>query len=148
MQGGAVVGEAAEDNASDPGRRRQRIRRHGYRDVRRAIGGETVDTGGDRGKGHRSKTMGLAEFDGAAIARRQGLIFALAAAMPDRADGMNHMPRRQPISLGDLGVAGLAAMERAALGQKLRPGRAMDRAIDATTSEQGRVRGVDDGVNA
>ena len=148
MQGGAVAGEAAEDNASDPGRRRQRIRRHRYRDVSGAIGGETVDAGGNRGKGHRSKTMGLAEFDGAAIARRQGLIFALAAAMPDRADGMNHMPRRQPISLGDFGAAGLAAMERTALGQKLRPGRPMDRAIDAATSEQGHVRGVDDGVNA
>ena len=92
--------------------------------------------------------MGLAQFDGAAIARGQRLIFALAAAMPDRADGMNHMPRRQPITPGDFGVAGLAAMQRAAFGQQLRPGRAMDRAIDATAAEQRRIGGVDDGVNA
>ena len=61
---------------------------------------------------------------------------------------MNHMPRRQPIALGDLGVAGLAAVERAAFGEQLGPGRAMDRAIDATAAEQRRIRGVDDGVNA
>jgi hypothetical protein len=61
---------------------------------------------------------------------------------------MNHMPRRQPISQGDFGAAGLAAMERAAFGEKLGAGGAMDRAVDATAAKQGRVRSVDDGVNA
>jgi hypothetical protein len=136
MQGGAIFGEAAEDNAPDPRRRHQRIRRHGYRDVSRAIGGETVDAGGNRGEGDRSNAMSLAEFDGAAIARRQGLVFALAPTVPDRAHGMDHMPRRQPIPLGDLGIAGRTAMERAAFGQKLRPGRAMDRAIDTAPTKQ------------
>ena len=70
------------------------------------------------------------------------------AAVPDRTDGMNHMPRRQPVSPGDFGAAGLAAMERAAFGEQLGPRRAMDRAIDAAPAEQGRVGGVDDGVNA
>ena len=92
--------------------------------------------------------MGVAEFDGAAIARCQRLLFALVAAMPDRADGMDHMPRRQPISLGDLGVAGLAAMKRAAFGQEVRPRRAMDRTIDTAPAEQRRIRRVDDRVNA
>jgi hypothetical protein len=58
------------------------------------------------------------------------------------------MPRGQSIAPGDFGVAGLAAMEGAALHEKLRPGRTMDRTIDATTAEQRRIRGVDDGVNA
>ena len=57
------------------------------------------------------------------------------AAVPDRADGMNHMPCRQPISKGDFGLAGRAAMEGSAFGQKLRPGRAMDCAIDAAAAE-------------
>ncbi len=61
--------------------------------------------------------MGLTEFDRAGVAGRQRLIFALASAMPDRTDGMNDMPCRQTITLGDFGVAGLAAMERAAFGQ-------------------------------
>ena len=84
----------------------------------------------------------------AAIAGGKRLILARASAIPDRADGMNHMPRRQAIASGDFGVAGLAAVQRAAFGQQLRPGRAMDRAIDAAAAEQRRVRGVDDGVNA
>jgi hypothetical protein len=92
--------------------------------------------------------VGLAEFNGAAIARRQRVIFALAAAMPDRADGMNHMPRRQPIRQSDFGIAGLAAMERAAFGKKFGSGCAMNRAVNATTAEQRGVGGVDNGVNA
>ena len=39
-------------------------------------------------------------------------------------------------------------MKRAAFGDKFGPGRAMDRAIDATPTEQGGIRGVDNGVNA
>ena len=55
--------------------------------------------------------------------------------MPNRADGMNHMPRRQPITSGDLGAAGLAAIERAAFGKKFGTSRAMDRSIDAAAAE-------------
>jgi hypothetical protein len=61
---------------------------------------------------------------------------------------MNDMPRRQPVALGDFGVAGLAAMERAAFGEQLRSGCAMDRAVDAAAAQQRGIRGVDDGVNA
>jgi hypothetical protein len=61
---------------------------------------------------------------------------------------MDHMPRRQPISPGDLGAAGLAAIQGAAFGQKFGPGGAMDRTIDAAAAEQGAIRGVDDCVNA
>ena len=89
-----------------------------------------------------------AQLNSPAVARGQRLIFAPASAMPDRTHGMDHMPRRQPISPGDLGATGLAAMERAAFGQQLRPGRAMDRAIDPAAAQQRRVGGVDDGVNA
>ena len=58
------------------------------------------------------------------------------------------MVGRQPVSPGDLSVAGRAAVQRAALGKQFRSGRPMDCAIDAAPAEQGRVRGVDDGVNA
>jgi hypothetical protein len=80
--------------------------------------------------------MGLAEFDRAGVAGCQRLIFVLASAVPHRTHGMNYMPCRQTITFGDFGAAGLAAMERAAFGQQLRPGRAMDRTIDAATAEQ------------
>lgn len=92
--------------------------------------------------------MSLTQFDRPGVARGQCGVLALAAAVPDRTHGVNHMPRRQPISQGDFGAAGLATMERAAFGEKLRPRRAMDRAIDAAANEQGRIGSVDDGVNA
>lgn len=58
------------------------------------------------------------------------------------------MARRQPVALRDPGVAGSAAAEPAALGQKIGPRRAMDRTIDAATAEQRLVSRVDDGVDA
>src|ERR1700743_3062792 len=54
----------------------------------------------------------------------------------------------KPIALGDLGVAGLAAVEHTAFGDKLGPGRPMDRAIHAAPAKERRIGGVDDGVNA
>ena len=61
---------------------------------------------------------------------------------------MNHMPGRQPVALGDLGVAGGATIEPAAFGKQLWPGAAMDGAIDPSSAEQRRIGGVDDGVDA
>jgi hypothetical protein len=148
VQPGTFFGEAAEDDAGDRWRHCQRIRRRADRDCRRAIGRKTVDAGGDRRERDRGEAVGLAKFDGAAIARRQRGIFALTAAMPNRPNGMNHMPRRQPITFGDLGLASLAAMERTAFGKKLRPGGTMDGAIDAASAEQRGIGSVDDGVNA
>jgi hypothetical protein len=92
--------------------------------------------------------MGVAEFDGAGVAGGECSIFTLAAAVPDRTDSMNHMPRRQPITSGDLGVAGAAAVERPAFRQQLRSGRAMNGAIHPATAKQRAVGGVDNGIDA
>jgi len=56
------------------------------------------------------------------------------------------MPGLQPIGPGDLGVAGLAAVQVTALREQFGP--PVDGAIDAAPAEQGRIGGVDDGVNA
>ena len=48
----------------------------------------------------------------------------------------------------DFGVAGFAAMEGSAFGQKFGAGGAVNRAVDAAPAEQARIGGVDDGVNA
>ena len=148
MQPGAVIRKAAEDNAADRRRHGQHLDRGRDRYSRRAAGGETIDAGGNGGKSNRSKAVGLAQFDRAAIAGCQRFIFAAVSSVPDRANGMNHMPGWQPISPGDFGAAGLAAMERAALGEKPRSGRAMDRTVHAAAAEQSAIGGVDDGVNA
>jgi hypothetical protein len=140
--------KAAEDHVADRRRPGQGVRYRGNRNLRRAIGGETVDTGGNGGKGNRSQAMGLAEFDRTGVARGQRLIFAPATAVPNRADGVDDMPRRQPMAGRDFGVTGLATIEGSAFGQEFGAGSAVNRAIDATAAEQRRVGGVDDSVNA
>ena len=71
-----------------------------------------------------------------AIAGRQQLLLALAAAVPDRTDGVNDVLGRQPITPRDLGGAGRAAAERSAFDKQFRSRGAMDRAVDATAAEQ------------
>ena len=92
--------------------------------------------------------MDLAEFDCAGVARGQRLIFPPATVVPNRADGVDDMPRRQSMAGRNFGVAGFAAIEGTAFGQEFGAGGAVNRAIDATAAEQARVGGVDDGVNA
>ena len=90
----------------------------------------------------------MAELDRTAIARGELLILPTVAAVPDRPDGMDHVPCWKEISSGDPGIAGFAAVECPAFRQQLGPGRTMDRTIDAAPAKERRIRGVDDGVNA
>ena len=92
--------------------------------------------------------MRLAKLDTATIARCEQRIFVTGTAVPNRSDGMDHMSRREPVALGDLGVSRFAAVERPTFGKQFRPGCMMDRAVDAAPAEERRIRGVDDGVNA
>jgi hypothetical protein len=55
--------------------------------------GKTIDAGGNGRICDRSQTVDLAQLNRTAIARGQRIVFALPAAMPDRTDDMNHMPR-------------------------------------------------------
>jgi hypothetical protein len=49
---------------------------------------------------------------------------------------MDDVPRLQPVTFGDLGLAGRAAMQGSALGEQFGPGGAMDGAVDATAAQQ------------
>ena len=148
MQFAAAPGKAAKYDAGQRGRRGQRFYRRGDRNFRGPFCWKSEDAGRNRGKRHRFEMVVLAELDRTAIARGELPILPTTTAIPDRPNGMNHMPRRKEISFGDLGVAGLAAVERSALSQQLGPGRIMDRAIDAAPAKERRIRRVDDGVNA
>ena len=148
MQRGAVFGKAAEDDALKRRRRRERRDRRRNGDSGRASGGEMIDTGRNGGKGDRGKAVILAEPDGAGVTGGEQIVFTLVAAVPDRSHRMDHMLGRQTISLGDLGLAGGAATKRAAFGKQCGTSGAVNRAIDAATAQQRRIRGVDDGVNA
>ena len=71
----------------------------------------------------------------------------MVAAMPDRPYGMNHPSARQMIALRDLRIARLAAMERPALREELRPRRLMDRAIYPAPAQKCRAGGIHDGID-
>lgn len=87
------------------------------------------------------------ELQGTGIARSERGSFTVAAAVPDRADGMNHITRGQPVTSGDLGVAGVTAAEDAAFGEQFRTGSTMDRTVDAAAAEQRCIGGVDDRID-
>ena len=145
---GRIRREAAEHHAADAARRVGDLARHGAdRDARRAIGREAVDAGRDRRKGDRGEPVLGRERERGAVAGGEQLLLALAAAAPDRPDRVDHVPGRKPIAAGDLGGAGGAAAERAALGDQFRAGGAMDGAVDAAAAEQRRVGRIDDGVD-
>jgi hypothetical protein len=148
MQPPTGIGKAAEDH---PRQRRcfgQRIGNGLDGNAGRTIRGETINACRDSGVRDRAEAVDLTELKPAAIAGAKQRIFVLMAAVPDRADGMDHVFGGEPVAHGDLGVAGFAAAKRAAFGEQLGPGGAVDGAIDATAAEQRGIRGVDNRVNA
>ena len=148
MQAGAGGGKAAEDYARQRRCPRERLYRRRNGNSGSAISRKSERTRGNRGKRDRGKVVVAAQFDRTAVARSELRILVARTTIPDGADSMDYMPRGKRISPGDFGVAGLAAIQRAAFGQQLGSGRAMDRTVDAATAEQRGVRSVDDGVNA
>ena len=108
---------------------------------------EGVDPAADRREGDRPRPGFHGELQRAAITRGQQLRLAVLAAVPHRADGVDHVARRQVVAAGQSDLAGRTAAERPALLEQLRAGGAVDRAVDASAAEQRRVRGVDDGVD-
>lgn len=92
--------------------------------------------------------MLFAQFDRAAITGGKQIVLAEMAAVPHRPNGVDHMRRLELVAAGDLGIAGLATVQRAAFGNKFGAGRAVDGAIDATAAQQRRIGRVDDRVNA
>ncbi|RCI09025.1 hypothetical protein L249_4974 [Ophiocordyceps polyrhachis-furcata BCC 54312] len=64
----------------------------------------------------------------------------------DGADGVNDMFGGQFVASGDPGLAGGATTDEAALMNEVGAGSAVDGAVDAASAHEGRVGGVDDGV--
>ena len=92
--------------------------------------------------------MLLTELDRATIAGGEQIVFAEVTAIPHRANGVDHMLGFKLVAPGNLGIAGFATLQHSAFHDEFGAGGAMDRAIDAASAEQRRIRRVDDGVNA
>src|SRR5215831_10362126 len=107
-----------------------------YGDLRGQFDRIAVDAGADAREGQRGEAMLPGELDGGAIARGEELGLALATAVPDRADRVNHVSRGEAIAPRDPGLAGLAAAEAATFLQELRPRRAMDGPVHSAAAQQ------------
>ena len=82
--------------------------------------------GGDGGKGHTSGSRAPQPGSGCSGSRRPGAPPLRAPPLPDGAGGVNHVFCGQFITLCNLSLPGLTAVEGTALGQQLRAGRPVD----------------------
>jgi hypothetical protein len=114
MQFAARPRKAAENYAPQVGRCGQHIDHRLDGNFFRPIRRKSEHASRDGRKCNRSKAMDAAKLDTATIARCEQRIFVAGTAVPNRSDGMDHMPRREPVTFGNLGVAGLATVERPA----------------------------------
>src|SRR5207249_2330789 len=96
-----------------------------------ALEGEAVGAGADRGERDGAQIMLGGECEAVPVAARQELVFAAAAAIPDRAHRVNHPASREVVAGSDAGLAGGAAAQLPALLQQCGPGRAVDSAVHA-----------------
>ncbi len=110
--------------------------------ARRRFGGVAVDAGrvARKGDGRQPQTVRVLQTAAVAGGQQVGRLAARAHRMDDMAGG-------QAVTVGDLGVAGGAAVERGALLPERRSGGAVDGAVDAAAAQQRVVGGVDDGVD-
>ena len=67
--------------------------------------------------------------------------------MPDRTHGVDDVLCREPVPLGDFGVARLATVQSPAFCQELRPGGPVNGPIYTASTEQRRIGRVDDSVD-
>ena len=109
--------------------------------------GVAVYARGDQGKGHARAVMFSSQPQRIAVTGRQKRPLAVPAAPPDGAGRMDDIPAGEAVPARDLGLAGGSAVQRRAFLQKLRPCRAVNRAVHAAAAQQRGVRGVDDGVH-
>jgi hypothetical protein len=82
-----------------------------------------------------------------AVAICQRSRFVMFPAAPNRTDCVNDKAGWQKISTRDFSFAGTTTAQRAAFGQQFGACGAVNRAIDAATAEERRVRGVHNGIN-
>src|SRR5262249_38238525 len=143
---GSIRREAAEDDAREAARRMRDLRRHGADgDACRALRRKTINAGRDGGKRDRAQALRGCQRQRRTITARKQVVLPRVAAGPLRTDRVDDVLGFEAIAACDLGGAGVAAAERATFGEKVRPGGAVDGAIDAAAAEQRLVGSVDDG---
>ena len=106
------LAEEHEAHELDLGQLRQRRARRRDRDPCGELDRIAVDAGRDRGERDRAAAERRRDLERAPVARGQQRGLAALAAPPDRADGVDDVPRRQPARRRRLRIAGRAAAEQ------------------------------------
>lgn len=112
-----------------------------------ALGRKTVDAGADGREGDGASLVFAGEREATSITTGQQLVFIVAPAMPDRADGVKDPLGRKAVTGSRLGVAGRAAVQLFTGRQQIGPSSAVYGAVDSATTEEGSIRRVDNGVD-
>ena len=99
--------------------------------MRRAICGKAVRAGRDRREGNRSRPAFLRPCEGAEVDHREQRFFAVGAAVPDRADGVNDELRGKQEARRYDGVAWFAPAERPRRAEQRRARGAVNGTVDA-----------------
>src|ERR1700738_1519551 len=145
MMFGPIRREAAEYDALERGELfSDRSGHRADRNTRGAVGRETIDARGDRGKGNGAQLVLRRELESRAVAGCQELILPLVAPAPHRPDRMNDVGGLEPVPARDLGGAGLTAAELFAFAFEIGSGGAMDRAVHSSAAQQRAIGCVDD----
>lgn len=107
-----------------------------------------IDTRADSTQRQRLKSLLLRQLQRLGVtAPQQRLALLRVSRAIHRANSMDHMPGRQFISLGDLGLPRGTAADGAALLHEFRTSGAVNGAVNTATAEKGRIGGVDNGIN-
>jgi len=107
---------------------------------------EAIGAGRDGRKRDRPEAVLDRDLEAPAVGAREQIRLPVPAVAVDRADGVDDEAGRQPPAARQLGVAGGAAAELAALGQDRGSAGAVDRAVDPAAAQQRRVGRIDDRV--
>ena len=115
--------------------------------------GVAVDAGGDAGEGDGAAGVGGGEGEGVTVAGGELFGFAVGAAAPDGADGVDDVLRGEAEAGRDAGFAGGTAHAGTDFGNRqarlveVGARGPVDGAVHAAAAEHPLVRGVDDGID-
>ena len=101
----------------------------------------------DAGKCHGLKSLRLSDVECRPVSGCEFLVFAVPAAHPNGAHGVNDEFRREVVALGEPTFADGAAVKRQALIQETAPCCPVDGAVNAGAAQEGLIGGIDNGIH-
>ncbi len=133
-----VIGKKDKDHLLNPVVRIEEIQSGFNGDTAGLLEGVSVHAAADGRESNRTRPVLGRKRKAVSVAAGQQLpVFRTAAV--DGAHGVNHEAGRQPVPLGQTGLAGGAAPEGSAFGQQLRTGGPVNGPVNAATAQKGAV---------